>query len=268
LKASGPPYGLVYKITCLVSGKSYIGVTIRKLKRRWQAHLLSVGNGKGHAIHAAIAKYGKNQFVIEEVACAIDRNSLMIAEREIISQENTISPNGYNLTAGGEGMFAPSAETRLKKRNALLGKKQSLELIEKRIASRRGQPRDRAAVEQSRLKQLGTKRKSWGRHTQESILKMKEKCKGRRPSPATTQAAIAALTGRPQSIDSKIKRSVSLKAFYASNEGKALATLRASQNKGRVVSSETSLKISRALRGKVKRIRGKCSSSPAQLSLW
>jgi len=147
LKPPSLPYGIVYKITCLISGKSYIGVTIRKLKRRWQAHLLSAGNGKGHAIHAAIAKYGSDQFIVDEIACAADKDALMAAEREIISQENTISPNGYNLTSGGEGLFEPSTETRLRKRNALLGKKQSQELIEKRVAPLRGRPRDPAATE-------------------------------------------------------------------------------------------------------------------------
>jgi len=118
------------------------------------------------------------------------------------------------------------------------------------------------------LKQRGVKRKSWGKHTAESILKMKEKCKGRRPSTATTKAVIAALTGKSQSTDSRLKRSASLKTFYASDKGKALAVLRASANTGRTVSAETSLKINRALRGKNKRQRRQSSSNPAQLSLW
>ena len=177
------PYGIVYKITCVISGKSYIGITRQTLARRWNAHVIRALNHErgASALAAAIRKYGRDAFIIIELGSEPSYARLVEAERDWIAHEGTESPAGYNLTSGGEGALNPSVETRAKMRSAHLGKKQSPELIAKRTAGQKGRKRSAAAIEASRLKQLGVKRGSWGRHTPESIEKMRAACRLRPP---------------------------------------------------------------------------------------
>lgn len=193
----GTLYGIVYEIRCTVSGKSYIGITKRTLARRWSAHVLRANNKDSGctALANAILKYGKDQFVVECIASASSAENLLAAEREIIRQNQTMSPKGYNLSAGGSGLLDPTDETRARMRASHLGKKQSQELIRKRMEPRIGKPRSREAVEKSRLAQLGTKRKSWGRHTIESRALMSEKARVRVCSPATRAKMSARMMG-------------------------------------------------------------------------
>jgi len=65
-------------------------------------------------------------------------DELSDAERICIRSHKTKWPDGYNLTDGGEGQLNPSDVTREKMRAAKLGKKQSPELVARRVESRRG----------------------------------------------------------------------------------------------------------------------------------
>lgn len=178
------PFGIIYKITCVASGKSYIGITTRDLKSRWKGHIDSARDRREwhRAIAAAIRKYGADQFTMEHIASAFNEEGLCATERELILQENTLSPHGYNLSSGGEGLFEPSQETIERMRNSHLGKKQSPEVIAKRTSWQKGSKRSKESTEKTRLAQLGTKRKSWGKHSEESRKKMAEAAKKRDPS--------------------------------------------------------------------------------------
>lgn len=91
----------VYKITNNISGKSYVGLSV-DIFRRWKQHSNTwEAKKRWSAIKAAISKYGIENFtfaVIEE--CSKEK----LAEREIhwIKELNTLAPNGYNRTAGGD----------------------------------------------------------------------------------------------------------------------------------------------------------------------
>ena len=180
--ASGQ-YGIVYKITCIASSKSYIGITRQTLARRWNAHVRrATNNHRGaSALQAAIRKYGKDSFVILQLASAMTYDGLIAAEQELILRENTKAPNGYNLTVGGEGALNPAPETRARMRASHLGKKQLPEQIAKRTSWQLGSKRSQHAIDITRMKQLGVKRKSWGKHTDESRAKMRATIAIRRP---------------------------------------------------------------------------------------
>lgn len=89
----------IYKITNKINGKIYIGQTIRPIEIRFKAHCDV--SSKSRAIHSAIKKYGKENFSLELVQECISMDDLNRMEVFWIRWFNCISPNGYNLTDGG-----------------------------------------------------------------------------------------------------------------------------------------------------------------------
>lgn len=88
--------GIIYKITS-PSGKMYIGQTTMSFKRRIEGHKKSSSNCT--LLKRAINKYGENMKyeIIEDVS------QEQLDEREMywIEQLNTLAPNSYNCSAGG-----------------------------------------------------------------------------------------------------------------------------------------------------------------------
>ncbi|RKU09558.1 hypothetical protein C6502_12755 [Candidatus Poribacteria bacterium] len=84
------------------SGKQYVGKD-RNLPRRANEHLRG-GDTKCPAIHKAILKYGHDAFSVEIIRYpGISEETLDAVERWWIKRLQTLSPNGYNLTNGGDG---------------------------------------------------------------------------------------------------------------------------------------------------------------------
>ena len=94
--------GIIYKITNTLNNKMYIGQTTRNIASRWREHKSRSSPSDGTYLHNAIAKYGENNFVIEQIDNCPDE---LLNDREIewITILDTMYPNGYNLTIGGEG---------------------------------------------------------------------------------------------------------------------------------------------------------------------
>ena len=94
--------GCIYLIRNTVNGKAYIGKTAQHNveKRRINQHL--DGNGS-LVLGPAVKKYGKNAFAYEILHDGIIPELLDSYEIEAIKKYNTLQPNGYNLTIGGEG---------------------------------------------------------------------------------------------------------------------------------------------------------------------
>lgn len=62
--------------------------------------------GKGIAIREAIKKYGKDNFdkeIIEYIEDDEKHNYVSEKEKFWIKELNSMSPNGYNISPGGEG---------------------------------------------------------------------------------------------------------------------------------------------------------------------
>ncbi len=102
--------GCLYKLTS-PSGKSYIGITSKTLEKRWAKHVEhALGKRDAGALYAALRKYGPESFVRVQLAECADWKQLCEMERAAIAEHGTLSPNGYNLTIGGEGVVGPLSE--------------------------------------------------------------------------------------------------------------------------------------------------------------
>lgn len=117
--ANSKPYGIVYCVTNLVNGKKYIGQTTMPLSRRWSAHCGT--NVSCRALSAAIRKYGRERFTIEQIDAAPTREKLDEMECFYIARFCTMdSALGYNLREGGN-TSAPSDESRQRMSQAKAG---------------------------------------------------------------------------------------------------------------------------------------------------
>jgi group I intron endonuclease len=171
--------GILYKLT-FSSGKAYIGVTRRRLSARMQDHRKRAGRTRKDekfAIYEAWRKYGEP---VVEILAVVENEDLAAAEIRAIELFRTLSPNGYNLTLGGDGVRTGrkvSEETKEKLRIANLGKKQSLETRKRRSEALTGricsEDTRRKIGEKNRINSLG---KSPSAHTRKLLS---EASKGR-----------------------------------------------------------------------------------------
>lgn len=132
--------GILYKLT-FPSGKAYIGVTRRRLSARMQDHRKRAARSRENekfAIYEAWRKHGEPTV---EILAVVENEDLAAAEIRAIEIFRTLSPQGYNLTLGGDGVRTGrevSPITREKLRRANLGKKQSAETKKKRAEALKG----------------------------------------------------------------------------------------------------------------------------------
>lgn len=96
-------------IECLVTGKWYIGQTMKQLSVRRNHHVRS-SERCNYKFYRAIRKYGVENFVIEEIMWveAPNKQSLKrkldFLERHFIARYDT-KRRGYNSTEGGDGVL-------------------------------------------------------------------------------------------------------------------------------------------------------------------
>lgn len=95
--------GYIYIIKNTNNNKVYIGQTSRTIQARWNQHINAAlrGEEQGIILYNAMRKYGIESFYIAKLEeCDIAQ----LDEREIywISYYNSITPNGYNIRAGGD----------------------------------------------------------------------------------------------------------------------------------------------------------------------
>ena len=96
--------GFIYKITNMLTHKCYIGETKKNNPYlRWNEHQSKIEKGIGcPALQDAVKKYGISNFKFEVLIICFDEDRYKF-EKEYIQKYNSIAPNGYNLTKGGEG---------------------------------------------------------------------------------------------------------------------------------------------------------------------
>lgn len=83
----------------MINGKSYIGQSVDP-NHRFIAHISRSKNDTDNSpLHAAIKKYGKQNFTLEIIEWTSDYNR---REKELIQEYGTLSPAGYNVADGGE----------------------------------------------------------------------------------------------------------------------------------------------------------------------
>ncbi len=132
------------------SGKSYIGQTWNE-KRRKREHRLALGTNGGALLHKAIKKYGYENIAYSILHEGIETQKEMNAleEKEIILR-NTMVPNGYNLSSGGQTEYFLSDESKKKISDSSIGHEVAPETRKKISEKLKGKsyisPEGRAAI--------------------------------------------------------------------------------------------------------------------------
>lgn len=130
--------GTIYTLTNIVNGKIYVGLTTVSLKKRLIQHRSAVNRGSNYAIHNAIRKYGWESF--ETAYLKVPVKYITGFEEQLIRSLGTMTPNGYNLTSGGEGTAGRKVSNKVRaehsqrmrgrftgENNPFYGKKHSIE---------------------------------------------------------------------------------------------------------------------------------------------
>jgi group I intron endonuclease len=123
------------------TNKCYVGQAVEKLcsgknwgyLARWKAHIREAKIGLNYCrlLDNAIRKYGSENFKVSLLCKCDTLEELNDKESYYIKEYNTLSPNGYNLTTGGNKNQKQSEETKFKKSQSLIGKNKG-RVLEKR----------------------------------------------------------------------------------------------------------------------------------------
>ena len=117
----------VYLITNKTNGKGYVGITSKPIEVRLSNHVVDAfpgrrnPNGTLYALHAALQKYGADNFTILELEMGLTLESARFREKHYIAKLGTYGggrgKRGYNQTLGGEmpdeayGYHQPGSKT-------------------------------------------------------------------------------------------------------------------------------------------------------------
>lgn len=133
---------LVYKLTCAVSGKAYVGITARSLDTRWLEHCQRARHGtrKFSKLYQAMAKHGLDAFFREVIATADNEDEARTMECAYIRQFDTFA-SGYNANEGGHGWLVVPESVRRKSGEAQRGKVMSAESRSRMSAAKKADSR-------------------------------------------------------------------------------------------------------------------------------
>lgn len=125
--------GCIYKISFPNTDKVYIGITSRTAQQRFNEHRRESNDS---LVSRAIKSHGFNNTSLIVLFESNDYSELLLLEQVLILEHNSINPNGYNLTSGGEGVsnLKHSFESKVK-----MGKSQKLRFLDE-------QEREKAAI--------------------------------------------------------------------------------------------------------------------------
>ena len=150
----------LYIATNTVNGRQYVGLTAEYQKR-----LISHKCAKTKSLfHQAIREYGFDKFVFSHIADAYDLQAACDLERMLIQQHNTLQPNGYNMTVGGQiGAFAGKKHTpETKAKIAEANRKRNPDVKEKFRTIKKGTKQSDAfrANASAKMKEVWAKRRA------------------------------------------------------------------------------------------------------------
>jgi group I intron endonuclease len=272
--------GLIYLAENKINGKCYVGKTTGPLAKRWRGHVYDAkySKSKNRLFANALRKYTQDGFTLSVLAKA-PNSQLSTMEKIWIFLMNSMTPNGYNLTEGGEGAVGykfseedrkkisagvraivttsfrsklsaaqkgrkHSPETRQKislgNKGKNLGRKRSPETSEK-IRKTMATPEMKKRLREAHL----------GRHnpSEEARKRMRDAAVGRIRSPETCQKLSDALRGRTFSVETREKISKANKGKVRTKEVKEKLSLARQGNHnalGYKHSKETRRKVSEA----------------------
>lgn len=252
---SAEPQVVVYKATNLVNGHFYIGYSARGLTQREAKHRAMARQGRGHHFHAAIRKYGDENFVFETVAdFEGDTDLAKIFECEAIQGWKP----EYNISYGGDGHYV-SLESRKKIGDANRGKSPSEETRAKLREARK-----RYVMSDETKKKIGAAHR--GRKVSEET---RRRMSGRLMSEATRAKLVAVNTGKSPSEETRAKlRAANLgKKMAEETKRKMSATKKGkpAHNKGKPHKPETVEKMRASQLGKVRTEEARANMRAAQV---
>lgn len=131
---------IVYKHTCVSTGKSYIGFTKHDINVRWKQHVKQAKKkaikGKGK-FQYAILKYGVGSFIHEILFESESKSEALLMEVELIKKYDTIK-NGYNFSPGGLGCGCGGGKKTEEQKRRMSEIKKGIKLSEEHKQSMRG----------------------------------------------------------------------------------------------------------------------------------
>ena len=218
----------LYQYANRLNGKRYIGVTKEPAWRKTQH---AKGDSNARAFNVAVKKYGIEAFDYKVLALFDDAGAAAYHEQAAIITFGTLSPGGYNLTAGAPytiygGPF--SAETRAKISAATVGRVFSAEHRANLSATHKGHrspysAEHREAISAAKKSQspetkakisvaLKGNRNSIGNKNRQGKVSWN---KGLHPSQETRTKMSMARKRRVTSIETRAKMSVSMRVSWA-----------------------------------------------------
>jgi group I intron endonuclease len=88
---------IIYKHTCLISGKCYIGQTVKSIKRRWQEHCADAKYNTSRKFMLALKKHGTEDWTHEVLFESDDSRLINDKEIEYIKLFDSVK-KGYNTS--------------------------------------------------------------------------------------------------------------------------------------------------------------------------
>lgn len=226
-------FGIIYRATCLITNKPYIGFSTQTLEKRKRDHFNAAFKYfSDYKFHRALRKYpNESGWIWEIIYKNIPREQLGVAEMCAIYTNNSVN-NGYNLTFGGEG-GNQSEESRIKMSNA-----------------RKGKPLSDKTKKRMSLSRTAIWQNPEIRRKMSDLKKGKNNPNYGKPRPEATRKKISeSLKGKPLSVEtckkmSEAKKGVALTQDHCNKISQSLM--------GKPRSEETKLKISKAQKQRFK----------------
>ena len=198
----------IYRITCIVNKKIYIGSAVN-LRQRWRSHRSTLQRNvhRNVILQHAWNKYGEQSFTFEILELVLPM-SLTAREQYWFQKIKPFGRKGFNIVreagsnVGNKGRVGQknTPEAIEKMRQAKIGKPRPPETRERLRQANLGNKRSPESIEKQKQAQIGHK------HTPETIEKIRQAKLNQ--SPETRKKISDALRGRkpsPQTIES-VKR--------------------------------------------------------------
>jgi len=171
---------IIYKAENLINHKVYVGKTSNTLEYRQLGHFNAAKKGSKLVFHQAIRKYGIDCFKFSVLCKCSSLENLNRREKYFITSLDSMIPNGYNMTVGGDGQVkgwkSPTKGTHFhsEEAKAIIREKRALQIITEETKQKQSESLKKAYSE--------GRRKSWNKgltkETNASIKSRSEKIKG------------------------------------------------------------------------------------------